>query len=181
MPRYKRKRGLKREKHIYMKTKQEKPVDTEAETARRRKRLEDAKAASPVELGQKGKNNTAPYSSDESSGDRIEEGRALASDGDVVLPSEKVRVDSWDAQLAVLISRGLLDDYEAEEADFTLNSVLRANEPLFSVKHSRKGKRKSGRRDDNLGKGAGHAWDWHIISLPHDEDDDFDSWSVIEV
>lgn len=54
--------------------------------------------------------------------------------GDVVLPTDDWKAETGDIQLAILASLGLLDDYEAEEADITLNSLPR-NEDLYTIKY----------------------------------------------
>lgn len=64
----------------------------------------------------------------------IDEGYELAMSKDVVLPTDDWKAETGDIQLAILASLGLLDDYEAEEADITLNSLPR-NEDLYTIRY----------------------------------------------
>lgn len=107
------------------------------ETRRRATRIEQAKEEQQDE---KTHDKTQRLSKWETSTFRpINEGYELAMSEDVVLPTDDWKTESGDIQLAILASLGLLDDYEAEEADITLNSLPR-NEDLYTIryKHEKK-------------------------------------------
>lgn len=81
------------------------------------------------------RNNTQRLSKWETSTFRpIDEGCDLAMSEDIALPTDDWNAVTWDIQLAYLASQGLLDDYEAEDADITLNS-LRRGEDTYTIKY----------------------------------------------
>lgn len=94
----------------------------------------------------------------------VDEGCELAMSSDIVLPSDEWKADSWDSQLAFLARQGLLDDYEAEDADITLNS-LRRDEDTYTIKYMAD-RRRANRRKDREAMGANELEDnvdWELV------------------
>ncbi|KAL1877911.1 hypothetical protein Daus18300_002264 [Diaporthe australafricana] len=109
----------------------------------------------------------------------IDEGCELAISSDIVLPSDDWKADSWDSQLAFLASQGLLDDYEAEEADITLNS-LRRDEDTYTIRYKadrRRGKTRKGQEALEAIK-IGDDMDWELVLGSPSEGSM--SWVVLE-
>ncbi|POS81032.1 hypothetical protein DHEL01_v200605 [Diaporthe helianthi] len=64
----------------------------------------------------------------------IDEGYELALSDDVRPRTSDWEGETEDIQLAILASLGLLDDYEAEDADITLSSLPR-NDDFYSIRY----------------------------------------------
>ncbi|KAJ0121920.1 hypothetical protein J7T55_002430 [Diaporthe amygdali] len=94
----------------------------------------------------------------------IDEGCELAVSENVVLPSDDCKADLWDAQLAALVSQSLLDDYEAEDADITMDS-LRRDEGTYTIsyKADRKRKNTNQRRDEMRALDFEDDIDWELV------------------
>lgn len=109
----------------------------------------------------------------------IDEGCELAMSEDVVLPTDDWKAVSWDIQLAILASLGLLDDYEAEDPDITLNSLGR-DEDTYTVRYKADKKKTSARgglearRTPDLDDGT----DWELILGSPSEDSM--SWVMLD-
>jgi len=80
----------------------------------------------------------------------IDEGCELALSEDVVPPTDDWKAETEDIQLAILASLGLLDDYEAVDADVTLNSLPR-NEDLYTIRYKPSKKKPNIHRDPEQG------------------------------
>lgn len=129
-------RGCKYNKMIRMRPAKDKVAAavTKDETRRRVARAEQALAAEEKQ-DEKTCGKTQRLSKWETSISKpIDEGCELAFSEDVVMSADGRDTESRDIQLAILASLGLLDDYEAEEADVTLNSLPR-NEDLYTIRY----------------------------------------------
>lgn len=108
----------------------------------------------------------------------IEEGCELASSEDVVLPTDDWKAVDWDLQLAILASQGLLDDYEAEDADISLNS-LRWGEDTYTVRY--KSDQKKASTYKGLSRGTpvmDDDMDWELVLGSPSEDSM--SWIMLD-
>ncbi|KAG8157378.1 hypothetical protein KVR01_012762 [Diaporthe batatas] len=127
---------------VYIRPAKEKPVAKD-ETRRRAARAERAEEEKQDD---KKCDKTQRLSKWETSTSRpIDEGCELALSEDVVLPTDDWKTETGDIQLAILASLGLLDDYEAEDADITLNSLPR-NEDIYTIRYKPGSKKKNARR-----------------------------------
>lgn len=109
----------------------------------------------------------------------IDEGCELAMSEDVVLPTDDWKAVSWDIQVAILASLGLLDDYEAEDADITLNSLGR-DENTYTIKY-KADKKKASTRGGLAARGTpllDDGTDWELVLDTPSEDSM--SWVMLD-
>jgi len=108
--------------------------------------------------------------------DPIQDGRTLAEDTEVLLPSGQLWLSRpkasgatiEDKQIADLVQLGLLDPVDEEECCIGLNDVMRP-ESAYSIRYvSRKGPRNGCKRvstgiwEDDI-VGIDDAWDWELL------------------
>lgn len=169
-------KGCKPEKMIRIRTKTNDGASKD-ETRRRAARTEQALEE---EQDESKRDKTQRLSKWETSTFRpIDEGRDLAISEDVVLPTDDWKAVSWDVQLAILASQGLLDDYEAEDADITLNS-LRRDEDTYTIRY------KTDKKKTNTQWGFGakerpildDGTDWELVLTSPSEDSM--SWVMLD-
>lgn len=139
-------KGCRPEKMIRIRPKTSEPAakdDTRRRAARTEQAIEEEK-------GEGKRDKTQRLSKWETSTYRpIDEGCDLAMSQDIVLPTDDWKAVSLDLQLAFLASQGLLDDYEAEDPDITLDS-LRRDEDAYTIRYKVDKKKVNGRGDPGV-------------------------------
>jgi hypothetical protein len=112
----------------------------------------------------------------------VDEGVDLAKASDVALPSDGWKADLWDAQIAFLVSQGLLDDYEAglEDVDISMD-VLRRDDPAYTVRYTGSRRRQRPRQEINLRTvlGIGESYEDWVSDLGTLSDDSM-SWILLD-
>lgn len=169
-------KGCKPEKMIWIRPKKSQNASKD-ETRRRAARTEQAVEE---EQDESKRDKTQRLSKWEASTSRpIDEGCDLALSEDIVLPTDDWKAMSWDMQLAILASQGLLDDYEAEDADITLNS-LRRDGDTYTIRY-KNDKRQSNTQRDFETKGTpilDDSTDWELVLGSQNEDSM--SWIMLD-
>lgn len=157
------KRGCQFHKMIKIRpAKKDQDVVAKDETRRRAARAEQAVEEKQDEKSHEKSQRLSKWET--STSRHIDEGSEMALSEEVVLPADDWTRETEDIQLAILASLGLLDDYEAEDADITLNSLSR-NEDLYTIRY------KPGRNKMNI---RGSPWEAEVPVL----DDDVD-WELV--
>lgn len=169
-------KGCRPEKMIWIRPKKNQNT-VKDETRRRAARIEQAVEE---EQDESRCDETQRLSKWEASTSRpIDQGCELAMSEGIVLPTDDWKAMSWDIQLAILAIQGLLDDYEAEDADITLNS-LRRDEDTYTVRYKTDKKQSNMRR--GLDARGTPIWDdgtdWELVLGSPSEDSM--SWVMLD-
>ncbi|KAI3395246.1 hypothetical protein diail_1599 [Diaporthe ilicicola] len=172
-------KGCRPEKMIYIRPQKTSDCAVKDETRRRTSRIEQAVEDKQVDSKH---DKTQRLSKWETSASRpIDEGLQLAMPDDIVLPSDDWKADSWDDQLALLASFGLLDDYEAEDADITLNSLGR-DEDTYTIRYKtdrRRSHTRKAQKMENIKLEDDMDWgDWEFV--PGSPSEGSVSWAMLD-